>query len=76
MASSVIVSDVGVPSLVGVAFPEDRITGSGGTGPAGRFLVEVDDEGVPLSRKLPMLFAIFKLYGGLGLEESPLAGFH
>ena len=74
--SPVTARDVCVPSFVGVEFPEDTIAGSGGTGPAGRVLDEANIV-PPLSRKLPMLFTIFKLYGGPGLEEeSPLAGFH
>lgn len=75
--SPVTVRDVDVPSfVVGVDLPGDRIKGSGGTGPAGRDLAEVNNEAVLLSRKLPVLFAIFKLYDGVGLEGSPLGGFH
>lgn len=74
--SPVAVRGVCVPSFVGVEFP-DTMIGSGGTGPGGRVLDEANIVPAPLSRKLPMLFTIFKLYGGPGLEEeSPLAGFH
>lgn len=74
--SPVTVREVDAPSFVVVELPEDRNIGSGGTGPAGRVLAEVNSEAALLSRKFPMLFAIFRLFGGPGLERSPLAGFH
>lgn len=69
--SPFIVWEVGVTSLDGTKLLADGVEGSGGAGP------KRDLPWHPLlSRKLSMLFAIFRLYCGTGLEGSPLAGFH
>ena len=68
--------EVGVPSFGCDKLHEDGVEGNGGTG-TGRDRPGVNREMVPLSRKLSMLFAIFRLYGdGKGPDWSPVAGFH
>ena len=67
--------EVGVTSLDCDMLVEDGVEGSGGTGP-GRDLLWPNKDMAPLSRKLSMLFANFRLYCGTGLEGSPVAGFH
>jgi hypothetical protein len=66
---------VGVPSFDCDRLPKGVVEGSGGTG-MGRDRPGDNKEIVLLSRKLSMLFAVFRLYDGTGLEGSPLAGFH
>lgn len=72
--SPFIVWEVGVPSRDCIELPEGGVEGSGGAGP--KRDLPWDGEPTLLSRKLSMLFAIFRLYSGTGLEGSPVAGFH
>jgi hypothetical protein len=69
--SPFVVWEVGVTSFDCNKLLEDGVEGSGGAGPKRDLPVMT-----LLSRKLSMLFAVFRLYCGTGLEGSPLAGFH